>query len=113
MDHELLRRQRLAQLALKSDRAARGHVHLGGEEPVAVAPGLLRPVHGKLGVLEQGLHGPAVGGRYGDADAGADMDLAGADHERRGERLAQPAGQFGRIVRSLDRRLQDQELVAL
>ena len=100
VDNELFGRQRLAQLALQGDRATRRDVHLGGEEPVRVAPGLLRPVHRELGVLEQGLDGAAVGGGHGDADAGADVDLAGADHERRGERLAQPPGQLGRIVRA-------------
>ena len=52
VDDELLGRQRLAQLALEGHRAARGDVHLGGEEAVGVAARLLGPVHGELGVLE-------------------------------------------------------------
>ena len=100
VDDELLAGQRLAQLALEGHRAAGGDVHLGGEEAVGVAARLLGPVHGELGVLQQRLDGAAVGRGHGDADAGADVHLAGADHERRGEGLAQPPRQLGRIVRA-------------
>ena len=58
VDDELLAGQSLAQLALQGDRPPRRHVHLGGEETIGVATGLLRPVHREFGVLQQRLDGP-------------------------------------------------------
>ena len=88
---------RLPQLGLHVQPAHHLLVHAGVEDGLAPAAVGLGAVHGDVGVAQDRL-GRRVGAGERDPDAGVDVQLAVADHERRFERRADALGHERRLV---------------
>src|SRR6202008_3650785 len=79
MDLELAVGDRLAQVELEQAARLQPLVHLALEEAMGAAAVALGEVERHVGVLQQQVGVDAVVGRDGDADAGADYDVAALD----------------------------------
>ncbi|MCY1285441.1 hypothetical protein D9M70_343770 [compost metagenome] len=107
----------LAQLALQLQALVDGRLHFRGEEVQRIAPGLLGPVHRRIGLLEHIRRALLGEGVQGDADTGADHQLVLADDVAAVQALQQLVahlgGQLAGLFRSVGQGLQQHhELVA-
>ena len=109
---ELVSVERAAQVVLQRQPLERGCGHGLGVGLVAVAPLLLRLVHGGIGVHQQGIEVLAIEGIDGDADAGVDEDLMGADPNRMRETADDAPGELRGVLGVVQPRHDDGELVA-
>ena len=113
---QLLARDGLAQLALQLQALVDGNLHLRGEEMQGIAPGMLGPVHGGIGLLEN-VRGLLQAQRVqGDADTGADRQLMAVDQatavQAAQQFLAHCCGLLGNRLRFMAQRFeQHHELV--
>jgi hypothetical protein len=100
------------QVRLKTESLAGGRRRPRLVDRAAVAARLLRPIEGRVGVVQQ-LRGASVGGRgQGDADARRGHGLVATEFDRVGERGADPVGD-GRCLRLVPHPVeQHRELVA-
>jgi hypothetical protein len=71
----------VVEVALQGQLVFGGRVHVHGVGLVAVPPAVLGPVHGGVGVLQQGGGPHPVVGPDGDADAGRDEQLLAVEDE--------------------------------
>ena len=111
MEHEVVVRNRLLEVALQLHARDGGGVHLRLIEGEAPLPRRLGGVHGQVGLAQQVVGLGVAIGRDGGADAGPHHHLPALELERRAKRLEDPLGGAARPV--LPRLLeQDRELVA-
>ena len=98
-------------LRLQPNQCPRPHVIV--EQLGAVPTSLLGPVHGRVGVSEQGVGG-VMGRRrgQGDADTGGDADLPALEGKGWGERLAQALGDHQGLALVVQILAEHHELVA-
>jgi hypothetical protein len=111
-DHQLVLAERFPQHVLQRQPLQGAGIHGRRVELVVVAPLLLGPVHGRVGVPHQRLRIAAVLGIEADADAGRDEQLAVGDGEGDLERVDDLLGDLGRVLDLLDARDHQRELVA-
>ena len=100
---ELALVQGLAHLLGHAAATADGLVHLLFIEADVRAQRRLGPVHGQVGVVDQGRGVVGVVGPDGDGDAEPAGHLGVVQHHRRGDGGAQPFGQVQRVLATLDR----------
>jgi len=86
--------------------------HVVRVELVVVLAQFLGPVHGHVGIAQQGVRILAVVGEDGDADAGGDEQFMAVDMERLGQGLQQFLGHGSDAVLVVHIVEQDGELVA-
>ena len=86
--------------------------HVDLEDLVALAALGLGPVHGGVGVADEGLGVAGAGLADGDADRDPEVQVLLAEAERGGHGLLDPLGQAHRRLGSVDVLAQDDELVA-
>ncbi len=110
MDFHFIVRQRLAQVALDLLVLEQAALHLGVEQPDAVAPCGLGFIERHVGMAQQ-LVGIAGFAGDGNADRAADIDLDGVDEDRLADGGDQLFGRRDRFRFVLDRQ-GDDELVA-
>ena len=112
MELELACRQRLAQIVLHGPALLHLRVHVGLEEAVGAAPVVLGAVERQVRIAHQLVGCEPVGRADGDADAGADDDLAALELVGLAHRLDDALRKRRGVGRLVDRHLQDRELVA-
>ena len=112
VEPQLVQLQGLAQLSLQQDALEGGVGHVLGIELVVVASPVLGAVHGGIGVLQQGLDRLAIAGIDADAHAGGDIELMGAQPQRRGEGLDEAVGLEGGLLPGGQVFRQHHELIA-
>jgi hypothetical protein len=90
--------QRTAQCAFKQQGARRLRMHVGRIEAIGIAPVELGAVHGRIGVLRQGVQVAAVVREHGDADRGGHHQLVLAHLHGRRNGFDQLARQVGGTI---------------
>ncbi len=100
-----------AQVGLDLAPFRQGQVHRGVEGAGRVPPLRLRLVEGEVGAPQDRLLVGPVGGRRGDADAGADLDRLVGEPDRPGDLPDAGFRPRHRVARSVDRGEEDREFV--
>ena len=93
LDDELALLDRSLELGLEAVAADDRVAHRGREQRVAMLAGVLRVVHGHVGVPQQSLGVVVRVAARGDADAEADVEQLVAGGDRQGERLHRALGE--------------------
>src|SRR6266850_7231442 len=112
MEQELAARQRGAQVVLDAQPLGRAHAERRVEEAERGAPGLLRRVHGGVGLLEELGEVTPVARIERDADRGADAERAAFDGERPPEDREQALAELRGLVARLEPVPEQREVVA-
>ena len=112
MQHQLLALDGVTERSLQGEPLRGTRVHGGRAQAIRVAPGFLGPVHRAVRVFEEELRGIAVVGMNGDPDAGRHVEVVAFDVDGMGHRLEQFLGDACRVLRVVEVRQKDCELVA-
>ena len=88
----------MLEVALERDAVDGAGQHRGLERAVAALAAGLRGVHGEVGRAHELVRVAQLAARDGDADAGAEVDLAVGHRDRLRERQQDPLGDAGRVV---------------
>ncbi|EKD34269.1 MAG: hypothetical protein ACD_75C02412G0002 [uncultured bacterium] len=112
VEHQLFPLKPLAQVVFKRKPLECLAVHLRGVELAVVPPLLFGPIHGKIGVLHQGVARAAIVGKHADADARGDEQLVPINDEGGPQAVDNLLGHFQGIFHVGNDRQIDDEFVA-
>ena len=105
---ELIEFKRTAQEIFQLQRPIRTILHFPGEKAEGMAPGMLGPVHGRVGTHGQSFVGRSVGGIHGDSQRRGDGQLVLLDAVGLGQCFQQFFRNMGGTIHICARQYQDE-----